>query len=841
MRTHVEKSKKYELDKYLIKKIYNKEEKKKRIYKVTKKNVVYDKQLTEQYFKYSNNNRNSYYSSYQSFRDYISSGYNYDFLVNEINNVKSILGFSKNIRELINKRMTQESLYSSSFSNSFKNQNQIVGLNEEPFNPRINIPKEDPLSKLKQSYAIPPKNEITRRASTVFQIDKENPYIKRVADFAHKNIQLNTNFPPPVKKDGKKDFLEICKLLKTKEEEIKRPQNQYQFRLYSVMAEDFDPFFLPVYENFMKVKYENQKTKLLKLYNQENGFIKCVTIIKEKLKSHLMKDNQNQNNNNFLKLNRNIGFQTFPKHKFQFKIPYINAFYFGRIEIFFKDIDNFMSMYKENTDLSTKKLEKDFFSNLFKILTYNNSDCKKFLQYLYSHSYFFKYIYNYFTLQDKNAGMTIKNFAPSIKRNKEEEPLLNESMKKLFKDSKSQIEDVSKLTIKKEKEDFFQKTNIDINNLDFIDTLLGNEFVYTISLCEDDIADIINNKKIEEFKEILSNNNRFIKDYIITLNNNENNNLLQIINVKGVQKAKSNKKTSLKNKNFIFSFPLDNRIIFYDLQKDLKRTIKIEKEKTKKDKYILVCLKNEEDEYSQSYVFIISKDLFKRFKKSNALKDKISSKEIFREKEGSEDEKIQFNYDEDKKEKKEEVFGFNEHTSDDNESENDSEKKKTPKGSKINFMKRTQNRALTFGIGKNPEEQVNDSDKNKEEDEEDSDNKKKNDNQDSSEEAKESKESDEGDEEDKEDSDEKDKDSDEKDKDSDEKDSDDEDKDSDDEDKDSDEDDKNNDDKKKKEKESSDEKSDENKGENSSDFLNKNNNEETINTNVNKIVDDEED
>jgi hypothetical protein len=37
MRSHVEKSKKYELDKYLITKIYNKQEKKKRVYNVIKK------------------------------------------------------------------------------------------------------------------------------------------------------------------------------------------------------------------------------------------------------------------------------------------------------------------------------------------------------------------------------------------------------------------------------------------------------------------------------------------------------------------------------------------------------------------------------------------------------------------------------------------------------------------------------------------------------------------------------------------------------------------------------------------------------------------------------------
>ena len=59
-------------------------------------------------------------------------------------------------------------------------------------------------------------------------------------------------------------------------------------------------------------KLINEKTKLIKLYNKENAFVKCVTIIKDKLKSHLNKEkNKEENpiphpnvnpNNNFLNL-----------------------------------------------------------------------------------------------------------------------------------------------------------------------------------------------------------------------------------------------------------------------------------------------------------------------------------------------------------------------------------------------------------------------------------------------------------------------------------------------------------------------------------------------------------
>ena len=178
-----------------------------------------------------------------------------------------------------------------------------------------------------------------------------------------------------------------------------------------------------------------------------------------------------------------MGFHTFLQHKFQIKIPYINAFYLGRTEIYFKDIDNFMSYYKENKSLSTKKLEKDFFANPLKILTYNNADYKKFLQYLYSHSYFFKYIYNYFTFSDKNAGMTIKNIAPTIKRIKEVEPFLNESQNKYFDENskeseiKSKVDEDTKSLAVQEKDNFFKKTKIDINKVNISDKLLGSEFI----------------------------------------------------------------------------------------------------------------------------------------------------------------------------------------------------------------------------------------------------------------------------------------------------------------------------------------------------------------------------
>ena len=738
MRSHVEKSKKYELDRFLIKKIYNIKDKKKRVYNLSKKNVVYDKQLTEQYYKYSNNNRNNYYSSYQSFRDYISSGYNYDFLLNEINNVKSILGFSRNIREIIEKKInpdTSSSMHNISNVSNVSNKNKIIE-EESNSNERIHPQNEDPFAKIKK---IPTQNQNQRRASTVFQIDKENPYIKRVAELTHKNIQLGPNFQS--KPGDKKDFLEVCKLLKLKKEEEKYPQNQYQFRLFSVMTEDFDPFYLPMYENFMTVKYENQKTKLIKLYNQENAFVECVTVIKSKLKLHLNKSknklnninnlNNNNANNNILKSSLN-GLQNFPQHKLPLKIPYINAFYFGRTEAYFKNIDNFMSMYKENISLSSKKLEKDFFANLFKILTFNNTDCKKFLQYLYTHSYFFKYIYNIFTFQNKWTDMNIKNFAPSIKKNNEEEHFLNDSMKQLFftEDSKNVLGDDNKLILNKE-------DNLKIGDEDDIeneiDYLLGNDFIYKINLCEEDVSEYIKEKNIEEIKKMANNAKNFNHNYIITFNNSQN--LLQVINSKKGIKQNKKRKSNLKNNKYLISVNFDEKKVVLN---ELKN-IEIEKDK-KNTKLVLIALKQNK-EYTQAYIFKISKDIYNRLKKSIELKGStIYTKDLFKDEDNddrslrnSDLENIVNNAnDEDESQKsgkknssKENLFDFGSRDSDKKKKEKEDSANKETSKAKIRRAQKQLTFAGDFGLKK---DNLNESDKNDENEDED-----KSDNKDSSE------------------------------------------------------------------------------------------------------------
>ena len=681
MRIHVENSKKFELDRLLIKQIYNIKEKKKPEYKVIKKNVIYDKQLTKQYFNYLDINKSNYYSNYQSFREYLSSGYSSDFLINEINNIKSIIGYSENLRNIVERKLNQNLDKENPRIQPFMKNSAIL----EGLNPTINQQGQN-------IYNNPSKKSGSfRRPSTVFQVDKENPLVKRMSDLAHKNIQIGQNLQ---KKNNK--FIEMCHLLKLKEEEMKNPQNQYHFRLYSKLSEEFDPFYLPVYENFMNVKYENQKSNLIKIYNNERAFVNCVKLIKERIKSHInnsfnnklnLESNSGSNNkmaNPNLKQDLDLSFQNIPQNKFKMKIPYINAFYFGRIDVYFKDIDNFMSMYKENISLASKRLEKDFFENLYKILTYNNTNCKRFLHYLYSNSYFFKYIYNIFTTHKKSDD-TLKNVAPLIKRHNEEEQFLNESMKELFfSEAKEKTEEDNKLLFINQSKDEKKEEEAKNADNDFFNSLLGNEFIFKISLIKEDVSELVNKKKVNKFKKIISNKDKYEDNFIITLNNNDN--MLEIYN--------------LEEKEYLFSSIFDKNICFFDLEKDLKNNLKSEKMKKidKNEKFILIAQKTNSQNFNNSYIFKLSKDIYSRFSKMISSKgNKIDKTELFSSEENNKEEqggKLNL----------EDVLslrGEEEKNQSDKDKElnleNDSDKQSSTKNEKnIKFDQRNLSRSMTF-------------------------------------------------------------------------------------------------------------------------------------------------
>ena len=395
-----------------------------------------------------------------------------------------------------------------------------------------------------------------------------------------------------------------------------------------------------------------------------------------------------------------------------------------------------------------------------------------------------------------------------------------------------------------------------MGNEDYIETLIGNEFIYKINICEDDVSDFVNNKKINSFKKILSNNKNFNKDYIITLNNNENENLLQIINIKTAQKQQKKKKTILKHNKFLFSFPFDDKIFLYDLENDIKNNIKFEKDKKIEEKFILIGLKENEGEYSHAYVFKLSKDIYNRFTKSIISKgNKIRKKELFGDEEESEEKnenqinledmmnEADIERDKNHSSSKQEIFDF------DNESEKNNQKKKTDKDSIEKDIIKTKIRGdkkqLTFGIAafsNFKKDNLNESDKNIEEENEknDEDKSDKSENKDSSDEVKDNTNSEEekGESEENEDEDNENKDGN-KDDDNEKENDEDDDDDDNDNDNDNDNDDNNDDNDNKNDlnikelnNESNESKSEKN-SEKSEEFLNKNQNEEEINTDIN--------
>ena len=697
MKNHVENSKKFELDKLLIKKIYNIPDKKKPEYKVIKKNVVYDKQLTRQYFTYSNINKDNYFCNYQSFRDYLSSGYDYYFLVNELSNIRSILDISHNIREIVNKKL----------NNNKAPKKHLYNQTQEKIDEMNNSISNQLIQKL---------NSNNRRPSTVFQLDKDNPLVKRMSNMTHKNsitnqnIQKINNYNPRLNEEeiNNTKFIEKCHLLKKKEEEENLPKNQYHFRLYSMLSEEFDKFNLPVYEDFINVKYENQKNALIEIYNKERAFTNRAIQMKEKMKllakESKMKLKKNQENNsgsidfNNSRPNINplpdINLREIAQDTYETKVPYITSFFFGRSELYFKEIDNFMSMYKEKTSLASKQLEKDFFENLYKILTFNNTDCKKFFHYLYSNSYFFKYIYNIFTTNNKSDD-SLKNIAPSIKRHNDDEPFLNESQKEsFFPGAREKIIDENKYIIMQKKPDENnneQEEDLKQKEIDeFFDSLIGNDFIYQISLIQEDVSELVDKKKIKKFKKIITSNERYEDNFIITLNNEDN--MLQIYNTKENQ--------------YLFSFYFDENISFYDLDKDLNNNLKSDKIQPNQ-KYILIIQKNNFSNYNNSYVFKLNQDIYTRFIKSISSKgNKIKKIELFSSEENEENNNININInekdkdkdnDEDKKLKLEDILSLKGNTTKNQNESQDSEKHSSSKNdNNIKFDQRNPSRSISF-------------------------------------------------------------------------------------------------------------------------------------------------
>jgi hypothetical protein len=82
-------AKNFEIDKEILNEIYQKHEKTKFVYNIVEKKTIFDKEFTKTYPKL--NKSENYYSNYQSFRDFLSTGFTYDYTLNEIDKLKNLM------------------------------------------------------------------------------------------------------------------------------------------------------------------------------------------------------------------------------------------------------------------------------------------------------------------------------------------------------------------------------------------------------------------------------------------------------------------------------------------------------------------------------------------------------------------------------------------------------------------------------------------------------------------------------------------------------------------------------------------------------------------------------
>ena len=96
-------AKRTEINEYLLKKLYNETDKEERVYHIIEKKTIFDKEVTKNYSKGINSTKDNYYSNYLYFREYLKTGYTYEYTVNELDKIKSLLQFSKQLRSDISK------------------------------------------------------------------------------------------------------------------------------------------------------------------------------------------------------------------------------------------------------------------------------------------------------------------------------------------------------------------------------------------------------------------------------------------------------------------------------------------------------------------------------------------------------------------------------------------------------------------------------------------------------------------------------------------------------------------------------------------------------------------
>ena len=99
-------AKNYELDKETLKEYYpyyESPEKPENLYNIVEKKTIFYKKI-ENSDEIEIDSTKEYYSNYKSFREYLSTGKNYNYTINELQKVKSLLTYSKQLRtEISNK------------------------------------------------------------------------------------------------------------------------------------------------------------------------------------------------------------------------------------------------------------------------------------------------------------------------------------------------------------------------------------------------------------------------------------------------------------------------------------------------------------------------------------------------------------------------------------------------------------------------------------------------------------------------------------------------------------------------------------------------------------------
>ena len=457
-------AKNYELDKETLKQYYpyyKLQERPENIYKIVEKKTILFKEINNKNEKEKVLQRD-YYSNYKSFREYLSTGKNYNYAINELEKIKSIINFSKELRkEICNK-----------FELPFSKENNEISIQL----PYEKTEEENSILNLTNSN-INTANSKGRRVSAIFNL---------------------------VKHPNSKSFIEKCFLLKEKKKKIDNNDNNYMFRLFTKYEKDSDIFNFPKFDGFNNNIFHNQNWKLTKLLYLENKFIN-VADLKNKSSSQIS-------------IQSKLNIDSLLKLKI-LKYPYIQAFFNGRERDYFKEMDNFVGLYRDNSQ-SIKNNEKDLFNSLYNILTKCNSDCSHFMQYLYSKSYMFKYIYDIFIIENK-LDIIDKENVPMIQKEILDEPFLNDSMRQFFSTSNTEFQPGQiKNTIPSQKLDSEIIIDEENNFANNFEDLFGNKIMEKIGFCNEQLTVLLKNKD-KNINNLISLIKDIPYEYYLVINNED--------------------------------------------------------------------------------------------------------------------------------------------------------------------------------------------------------------------------------------------------------------------------------------------------------------------------------